>query len=83
MQERNPATPLRFKKLAHKRLIEENNFCNSPSKNPKLSNLHGVQKKTAHCFETEKVKITTKMFVKKRCMVTHDTAKTLERLDDQ
>jgi hypothetical protein len=83
MRERNPTTPLRFEKLAHKRLIEENSFCNSPSKNPKLWNLHGVQKKTADCSATEKVKIATKVFVKKRCMVTHDTAKTLERLDDQ
>ena len=40
-------------------------------------------KKTADCSATEKVKITTKVFVKKWCMVTHDTTKTLERLDDQ
>jgi len=78
--ERNPTTTLRLEKLAHKRLIEKNNFCNIPSKTLKPP---WCAKKTANCSATKKVKITTKVFVKKQCMVTHDTAKILERLDDQ
>lgn len=56
MWERNPTTALRFEKLAHKRLIEENNFCNSPSKNPKLWNLHGVQKKLQTVLQQRKLR---------------------------